>query len=174
MGRCLIWLHSYGERFVPHGFRPGEVPPGAAKCVKAVPGTLAGYPENFLYNGATQTLHVGAGEFTPVSYEVFSFEVSGLKVVQSWLKYRMKDGAGRKSSPLDDIRPERWTAEMTTELLKLLWILEATLAGYLEQNQLLDDILASPLFLAEELPEIPEATRHAPERGVVRAEQLRL
>ena len=30
-----------------------------------------------------------------------AFEVSGLKVVQSWLKYRMKKGAGKKSSSLD-------------------------------------------------------------------------
>jgi hypothetical protein len=174
IGRRLIWLHSYGECFAPEGSRPGEVPPGAAKCVKAVPGTQARYPTAFSYNETTKTMHVGAGEFTPVSYEVFNFEVSRLKVVQSWLKYRMKDGAGRKSSPLDDIRPERWTAEMTTELLKLLWILEATLAGYPEQNQLLGDILASPLFLTEELPDTPEAARHAPERTIACAEQLRL
>jgi hypothetical protein len=174
MGRRLIRLHSYGERFMPEGSGPGEMLPGTAKCIKAVPGTQAGYPEKFSYNDAAKTLHVGAGEFRPVGYEVFNFEVSGLKVVQSWLKYRMKDGAGRKSSPLDDIRPERWTAELTTELLNLLRVLEATLAGYPEQNRILDDIFSGPLFPAEELPEIPEAARHAPEREVVRNEQLRL
>jgi hypothetical protein len=133
-----------------------------------------GYPDNFSYNDATRTLHVGTGEFAPVSYDVFNFEVSGLKVVQSWLKYRMKRGAGRKSSPLDDLRPERWTAELTSELLKLLWILEATLEGDPEQDQLLEDILSGPLFLAEELPETPEAARHAPVSTVARSEQLQL
>ena len=29
----------------------------------------------------------------------------------------MRKGAGKKSSPLDDIRPERWTSRFTTELL---------------------------------------------------------
>ena len=75
------------------------------KCTVAVPGDADGYPETFTYNDETATLHVGAGEFAPVAPDVYAFEVSGLKVVQSWLKYRMKKGAGRKSSPLDDIRP---------------------------------------------------------------------
>jgi hypothetical protein len=173
-GRRLIWLHSYGERLTPGGARCGEIPTGVARCVRAVPGAPEGYPTNFSYNDATQTLHVGTGEFTPVSYDVFSFEVSGLKVVQSWLKYRMKGGAGRRSSPLDDIRPERWTAEFTTELLKLLWILEATLAGHPAQDQLLEDILSGSLFLAEKLPEVPESFRRAPERSTTRFEQLLL
>jgi len=166
IGRHLIWLHSYGERILPEGSRSGEIPPGAAKCTKAVPGTPEKYPENFSYNDATQTLHVGTGEFAPVSYALFNFEVSGLKVVQSWLKYRMKKGAGRKSSPLDDIRPKRWTAEYTTELLKLLWILETTIAGYPEQKTLLDDILSASLFTAAELPDVPEELRKAPGKGL--------
>jgi hypothetical protein len=65
--------------------------------------------------------------FGPVAPEVWEFEISGLKAVQSWLGYRMKKRAGKKSSPLDDIRPERWTPKMTDELLELLWVLEATL-----------------------------------------------
>ncbi|MBN1867679.1 N-6 DNA methylase [Candidatus Sumerlaeota bacterium] len=125
-GARLLWLHTYGERFVPKGKKRGQVPRGAARCAKAVPGHAEGYPEDFDYNENTRTLRVGDGEFAPVAPEVFAFEVSGLKVVQSWLKYRMKRGAGKKSSPLDDIRPERWASQFTTELLELLWVLEAT------------------------------------------------
>jgi predicted helicase len=120
VGARLLWLHTYSERFVPKGQRRGHVPRGAAKCVKAVLGDPDGYPETFEYNDTTRTLRVGEGEFAPVSREVFEFEVSGLKVVQSWLKYRMKKGTGKKSSLLDDIRPERWTSRFTTELLELL------------------------------------------------------
>lgn len=88
------------------------------------------------------TLHVGEGAFAPVGREVYEFEVSGLKVVQSWLKYRMKCPRNvRRSSPLDDIRPERWTAEFTGELLNVLWILEATLAEYPGQARLLERIV---------------------------------
>ncbi len=161
-GANLLWLHTYGERFVPEGKPRGQVPPGAARCTVAVPGDTEGYPETFAYNDETVTLHVGAGEFAPVTPELFAFEVSGLKVVQSWLKYRMKKGAGKKSSPLDDIRPTRWTSQFTTELLELLWVLEGTLAVYPEQAQLLEEVIAGDCFHADELPEVPDEMRKPP------------
>ncbi len=161
-GARLLWLHTYGERFVPSGRQRGHIPSGAAKCVKAIPGDMAGYPGTFDYDSAARTLHVGAGEFAPVAREVFEFEVSGLKVVQSWLKYRMKNGAGKKSSPLDDIRPERWTSRFTTELLELLWVLEATVEGYPEQAKLLEAVVSGPCFQADELPPVPDAMRRPP------------
>ena len=105
---------------------------------------------------------MGQGVFSPVSPEVYDFEVSGLKVVQSWLSYRMKRRSGRKSSPLDDVRPHCWTAEYTAELLRLLWILEATLAEYPKQKELLDEILDGELFAAADLPDVPEEVRKAP------------
>ncbi len=159
LGARLLWLHTYGERYIPAGATPGSVPPGAAKCIRAVPGDPEGYPDASDYNETTQTLHIGAGEFAPVAPEVFDFEVSGLKVVQSWLKYRMKGGAGKKSSPLDDIGPEQWPSQFTTELLELLWVLEATVAGYPAQARLLEAVIEGPCFMAEELPAAPEALR---------------
>ena len=163
LGTRLLWLHTYGERFVPESMGRGVVPNGAARCTKAVPGDVDGYPQTFAYDDATQTLHVGEGEFAPVTAEVYGFEVSGLKVVQSWLKYRMRNGAGRKSSPLDHIRPSRWTSPLTTELLALLWVLEATVAGYPEQARLLEAVIAGDCFRAEELPPVPE-DMHKPPR----------
>ncbi len=162
IGARLLWLHTYGERFVPDGQRRGVVPPGMARCIGAISGDADGYPESYEYNDATRSLRVGDGGFAPVTPEVFEFEVSGLKVVQSWLKYRMKNGAGRKSSPLDDIRPERWTSQLTTELLELLWVLEATVSGYPEQAALLDDLLASACFGADEFPSVPDDARNPP------------
>jgi hypothetical protein len=161
-GARLLWLHTYGERFVPKGKQRGHVPPGTAKCVKPVPGEPDGYPKTFVYNDATRTLHLGDGRFRPVAPEVFAFEVSGLKVLQSWLKYRMKEGAGKKSSDLDDIRPVRWTAQFTTELLELLWVLEATVESYPEQANLLDAVIAGPCFRAGELPAVPDDARRPP------------
>ena len=157
-GARLLWLHTYGERFVPTRQTPGRVPPGAAKCVDAI----QGYAEEFAYDNATQTLRISGGEFTPVAPDVYEFQVSGLKVVQSWLKYRMKQGAGRKSSSLDDIHPERWTSQFTTELLELLWVLEATVKSYPEQKRLLEAVLASDCLQAEELPPVPEEMRKPP------------
>ena len=74
----------------------------------------------------------------------------------------MKERSGRKSSPLDDIRPERWTGEMTWELQDLLWVLEGVIALEPAQAALLGEIVAGELFLAEELPVPTEAERAAP------------
>ena len=109
-----------------------------------------------------EILRVGEGEFAPVPPEVYEFEVSGLKVVQSWLKYRMKRGGGRKSSPLDDIRPERWTSQFTTELLELLWTLEASVESFSEQARLLEAVIESDCFRADELPSVPDEMRKPP------------
>lgn len=162
VGRRLILLHSHGQRLAPENAGNGAFTHGTARCVKAVPGDPDGYPAAFFYNESTKTLSVGEGEFAPVSPAVYSFEVSGLKVVQSWLKYRMKAGAGRKSSPLNDIRPKRWTSEFTEGLLRLLWLLEATLAEYPGQGALLEEILGGELFKAGELPPVPPKARKAP------------
>ncbi len=164
IGVRLLWLHTYGERFVPEGEPPGHLPQGAARCVEAVPGDPDGYPESFSYGESSRTLRVGAGAFAPVAPEVFEFSVSGFKVVRSWLGYRMKRGKGRKSSPLDDIRPERWTSAFTTELLELLWALEATAALQPEQARLLAAVAAGPCFGAGDLPPVPAWAREPPAR----------
>jgi predicted helicase len=143
IGAKLLWLHTYGERYVPKGRPRGQVPKGEARCTKPVPGDRDSYPETYEYVGATKTLRVGAGAFAPVAPEVYNFDVSGLMVVQHWLASRMRNPKGKKSSPLDDIRPEKWTGDFTTELLELLWILEATIAEYPRQAQLLTRVAKS-------------------------------
>jgi Type ISP C-terminal specificity domain/N-6 DNA Methylase len=163
-GARLLWLHTYGERFIPKGKKRGQVPSGETKNTKGVPGHVECYPESFKYNDTTRTLHVGDGEFAPVAPEVFVFEVSGLKVVQSWLKYRMLKGAGKKSSPLDDIRPKCWTSQFTTELLELLWVLDATIEGYPQQAKLLKEVVDGECFKVDELPEVPQEMRKPPSR----------
>ncbi len=88
VGTRLLWLHTYGERFVPAGIPTHQVEPGSARCVTAVPSGTAFYPESFRYDPDSQTLQVGSGGFAPVQREVFEFEVSGLYVVKSWLGKR--------------------------------------------------------------------------------------
>lgn len=156
-GRRLLYLHTYGERF--RGPRDdGSVPRGAARCTKGVPPDE--YPEGHRYDPVAQTLHVGQGEFAPVSPEVYGYSVSGLQVVKSWLDYRKKDRAGRSSSPLDDIRPERW--EFEGELLELLWVVEHTIALQPEGAALLDEVCASDVFSDLELPTPTDAERQPP------------
>ena len=165
IGSRLLWLHTYGERFTPDGFQRGQIPQGEARCTHAVPTNEEDFPSAFLYDADSETLLVGEGKFAPVSPEVYDFHVSGLKVVQSWLKYRMRDGAGRKSSHLDYIRPITWPPQFTTELLELLWVLEATVAAQSEQAQLLAAIDSGEWYEAAELPEVPDAMRKPPPRA---------
>ncbi len=161
LGQQLIWLHTYAERFQGEG-RSNEVPKGKATTIKGVSSDPAHYPTEYIYDSANQELIVGDGRFGPVAPDVWKFEVSGLMVVQSWLGYRMKKRAGRKSSPLDDIRPERWTARMSDELLELLWVLEETLAMEPDLEKVLDEIVAGDCFTAAELPTPQPGERKAP------------
>jgi len=162
-GKELIWLHTYGERMVGKGRPKGRIPKGKAKCLKAVPDSEEKYPNEFGYDEPRKRLNVGEGCFGPVSGEVFEFEVSGLKVVKSWLGYRMRERRGRKSSPLDDIRPTTWTHDFTRELLELLWVLEKTVEGYPKQKDLLEKVLGGELFSAKELPDVLAEARRAPQ-----------
>lgn len=145
IGQRLLWLHTFGERFTSADRPRGRIPAGRARCTQPIPDAPESYPESFNWIEGPDgegTLVVGTGALSPVSREVYEFEVSGLKVVQSWLNYRMKRPRNvRKSSPLDDIRPERWTAEFTGELLSVLWILEATIETYPAQRDLLERIV---------------------------------
>ena len=161
LGRRLIWLHTYAERFRGDD-RGSTVPAGRARCTAPVSDDPACYPEDFSWIEAEQTIRVGTGRFEPVAPELWNFEVSGFLVVQSWLGYRMKKRTGRKSSPLDDIRPERWTARMSEEFLELLWVLEATLAMEPELEQMLDRVVSGPCILESELPQPTPEQRKAP------------
>ncbi len=82
--------------------------------------------------------------------------------MQSWLGYRMKSRKGRKSSPLDDITPASWPPDFTSELLRLLHLLEETLEIYPRQATLLEQIIKGPLLQAKQLGVPPEEYRKAP------------
>ena len=156
LGRELLFLHTYGERFA-----EGQTwPKAVVKCHVAVPaGSL---PENFSFDPDQGVIDVGGGQFGPVSPGVWDYEVSGLKVVQSWLGYRMKKRKGKASSPLDEIRPSEWTGEFNSELLRLLNLLTRTLEIHIDQAELLDAVLTGPLLQAADLGEVPELCRKAP------------
>ena len=153
-GRDLLWKHTWGERFVPPG--QTHLPTGTAEEINPV----ELMPEQFAYDSESQHLTVGTGVFGPVSPEVWEFEVSGLQVLRSWLGYRMKNRKGKKSSPLEDIRPTQWT--QSEELLRLLAILDHTVQVTPTAAKLLDGILASPLIPATDLPTPTPAQRKPP------------
>jgi len=160
LGRRLLWLHTYGERFIAQGQRRGQIPAGLARSTTSIPTTVQGYPDEVSWEA--NRLHVGSGVFQPVAKAVWEFSVSGYFVVKSWIKSRLRDRTGRRSSPLDDIRPSTWTADLTQELLELIWVVEATLGAQPELNALLANILVGPLFEAAHLPQPTPAERRSP------------
>lgn len=166
LGKKLLFLHTYAERFLSAGEKHGIIPAGKAKCLQGIPTKSDHYPADFTWTVgamlAEGVLRVGTGEFSPVSQAVWDFSVSGYNVLRGWLGFRMKKRSGKKSSPLDDIRPAAWTAALTTELLELLWVLEATTAAQPELDSLLTEIIASPLFTAVDFPVPTTAERNAP------------
>ncbi len=162
-GRDLLWWATYGERFQPtddKGKSVRRLPPGSAKNTVAVPTNVGGYPEVYVYDPATETLRVGTGEFAPVAPEVWDFQVSGLRVVQSWLSYRMRKRAGKKSSPLDELRPETWT--FSGELLELLAVVEHFVAAEPQAAALLERVVTGELINRDLLPAPGADQRKAP------------
>ena len=71
----------------------------------------------------------------------------------------MRQGAGKKSPPLDAIRPATW--QFAAELLDLLWVLEPTVDLWPSLAQALHHIVASDLFTAEDFPEPKDEERAA-------------
>ena len=108
LGAQLLSLHSWGERSY------GTAPAASSAVLKVVAEPTT-YPERFGYDAETKVLTFGDGRIEGVPPEVWGFEVSGLKPLQSWLGYRMKKRKGRSSSELDNIRPSTWV--FTDELL---------------------------------------------------------
>ena len=164
-GRHLLWLHTYGTRFVPEGQRKGRLPAGKARWSQPVHATEL--PESFEWvpaagGGASGALRVGSGRLEPVSFEAWSFSVSSYEVLKSWLEFRMKNRSGSKSSELDDIRPTAWDAALSQELQELVWVLEATVEAQPVPAELLSDVLQGSLFHANELTAPTAAERAAP------------
>lgn len=163
LGGHLIWLHSYGERWVPAGAAPGRVPQGQARAVISIPPNPERYPHHYSYDPQTEVLHVGEGAMGPVAAEVFGYTVSGFPVVRSWLDYRMAEPRGRRSSPLDNIRQVGWPATFTTELLELLWVLEATVGAGPALDDWLTAVVGGLAFNAEDLPQPSDSQRLPPD-----------
>ncbi|MDP8929752.1 MAG: N-6 DNA methylase [Actinomycetota bacterium] len=178
VGKRLLWIHSYGERYVPEGERAGRIPRGQARAARAVPTDPAEYPGEFSWDEKSETLYVGTGAFRPVRRDVWEFQVSGLRPLRSWLGYRMRRRVGRRSSPLDDVRPESWPAEYNDELLELLWLLEHTVEMAPLLEEALDAATTGAVFSAGELPQPAEQERKGPEavrpRDVVDDRQVAL
>lgn len=166
LGRELLWLQTFGERAFDEDHPVGSIPSisgmGWIEPVTTLPETT----KDIRYDNDTHELHIGDGIVSGVLPEVWSFEVSGMNILDKWLGSRTRKGIGRAASksatPLDRIRPEEWEDEWNDELLDLLRVLTKTLELAPAQQELLEQILNDELMDADALPKPSNAERKVP------------
>jgi len=168
LGREVIWLHTFGERFE-EGRPPGPprvtpandeptIPAGGA-----LPTRLEDMPHDLTYDPTQQILKIGTGRVANVSPQVWAYQVGGKRVLSQWWSYRRFDrskppmGDKRPPSPLGDIQPEIWPPQYTSELLNVLRVLTRLVRLEPAQADLLHQIVEGPTLPADILKPSPQA-----------------
>ena len=157
LGRRVVWLHTFGERYVdakadrPAG--PPRLPKERAPRIPkggAIPDDSDSMPDEMGYDESKNRLLVGTGFIDDVPAAVWRYEVSGKRVLTQWFSYRKKHrerpiiGDRRPPSKLGDIQPDRWPAGYTTELLNVLHALGLLVDMEPAQATLLEAICEGP------------------------------
>jgi hypothetical protein len=130
LGRQLLWLHTFGERYAdPRSGRPlgprALVERYGVRNTSPIVSNPPGMPESIEYDACNQVLRVGSGELQPVPPRVWEYDVGGMRVVRHWFDYRCSNPRHKKRpSELDDRNITHWTSELTEELLALLSVLK--------------------------------------------------
>lgn len=162
-GQSLIFEQTWGERcgeLNKFGQPTRTRFTGQARIQSETP--PAPYPEEWFYDAESQQLTVGGGVFTHVHPEVMAYNVSGMNVIGSWLGYRMKNPAGKSSSPLDQIQADKW--ELDRELLELLWQVEFFVNAEPEGARLLEQVVTGKLVPVKLLGPPEASETKAPKR----------
>lgn len=180
LGRELVWLHSYGERFAdatagrPAG--PPRLPDATRPTIPrdgAISTAPADMPDALRYDAAAQRLHLGSGFIDRVPPAAFAYEVSGKNVLTQWFSYRRRNrerpiiGERRQPSELGDIQPDHWLPEYTSELLNLLNVLGRLVLLEPQQAALLEQVCAGPMLTAPEFAAVMTDVRPAGRRRAV-------
>ncbi|MCT2035089.1 type ISP restriction/modification enzyme [Dietzia cinnamea] len=167
LGRELLWLQTYAQRFHNDQRPRGRVPRRAEIVWSAAVTSIPADTKAIRYDADTRKLHIGDGTVEGVRPDVWGFEVSGMNVLDKWIGARTRKGIGRaatnSATPLDKIRPTSWADEWNDELLDLIRVLTASLDLAPKQHELLQRIVDGPTIDASCLPRPTEAERTVPE-----------
>src|SRR6266568_2612135 len=158
LGREIIWLHTFATRPVnleEHHIVALRCPQPGPRIISSIPYTSAEMPETVRYEEQTRTIYIGTtGRVAPVPAAVWDYRVGGTRVVDKWIRYRLKTPRGRPaSSPLDKINATSWPQAFNDDLLELLNVLGRLVELEPAQETLLADVCANPLIDATELNE---------------------
>jgi hypothetical protein len=183
LGRTVIWLHTFGERFTdPARSRPAQPPrlsSAAAPRIPvggAIPGDPTGMPDTIEYDPISRRLSIGSGYVEGVAAEVWNYEVSGKQVLRHWFSYRKSDrerpimGDRRPPSILGELQPDHWLAEYTTELINVIHVLGRLTELERQQTDLLERVCSAPTISVEELRSAGALTRPQSPKGQNRPE----
>jgi hypothetical protein len=182
IGREVLWLHTYGERYVdPESGRPKMSPRVAAqdgpRYIQPIPADEDNMPNNVYYEVSAKSIIVeleksdgSQGRIEGVEPAVWNYKIGDRRVIDKWFSYRLREPRRKKrTSKLDSVNPTRWTAQFDDELLDLLHVLHRCVELESRQAELLDRVRAgiqvtvSDLHRAEVFP-VPDATRKPPQR----------
>ncbi|MDQ0239185.1 type ISP restriction/modification enzyme [Arthrobacter bambusae] len=162
-GRRVLWLYSYGTRFIDSengrpegsprlqaGFRP-SIPAG-----KSIPSTPEDMPATISFDAEAGELMLGAGRISNVTAKMWEYQISGNQVIKQWFSSRQKNRervviGDRQVSPLLKIHSEHWTAEYTSQLIDLLNVVGILVELETEQASLLKQVLDGPTVNVDDL-----------------------
>lgn len=163
VGRRIVWLHTFGERMADAA---AGRPPGPPRLPESQRPTIpkdgaiavdAPLPDTMTYDATLQRLSVAGGYVDRVSPAVWAYEVDGKNVLTQWFSYRRRDrskpamGDKRPPSPLQNLQPEFWLAEYTTDLIELLNVLALLVELEAEQKRLLETVCEGAVIAESEL-----------------------
>lgn len=151
LGKRVVWLHTYGERFASAERSSDLLKPKLdnSPIHQVAVGEL---PESFAYDATSRILSVGKqGEWRNVAPEVVDYEVGGKNILSMWLKYRLAQPITRGGSGLNSIVQTEWPSAWTRELNELLVALTELVSLEPLQTELLNEIMSSKLLLKGDL-----------------------
>lgn len=151
LGHQAIWIQTYGQVAI------GDLPAGDISFPVGDPRRVLNHtaisklPTGVMFDAFAQEIQLGGGRLGPVTREMYDYQVGGRNVLKSWVGYRAKEAAGRRTSALDDIQSTLWPHAWTVELIELLTALRrlTELEGY--QAEALSDVMAktTPLTMTQ-------------------------
>jgi len=152
IGREVLLLHTFATRYpvpAPHQLtspRPPE--PDGPRIIRAIPYTAEEMPDAVHYDEQAQAICIGGtGQVAPVLAAVWGYRVGGMRVVEKWIRYRLKNPRGRPaSSPLNMINATTWSRPFNDDLLSLLHVLGQVVRLEPAQDAVLTDACSGPVI----------------------------